>query len=69
MGISVRTNNNSLRATRVLKNNSGKGDKTLEKLATGYTINRAADDASGLAVSEKMRAQITALDTYSVHRQ
>lgn len=65
MGISVRTNNNSLRATRVLKNNSGKGDKTLEKLATGYTINRAADDASGLAVSEKMRAQITALDTYS----
>lgn len=65
MRISVRTNSNSLRAGRVLKNNSKKGDKALEKLALGYKINSAADDASGLAISEKMRAQITALDTYS----
>lgn len=35
--------------------------KTLEKLSSGYRINRAADDAAGLAVSEKMRAQITGL--------
>ena len=36
--------------------------KSLEKLSTGYRINRAADDAAGLAISEKMRAQISSLD-------
>ena len=65
MGISLRTNSPSLGANRVLKKNSKKGNKALEKLASGYTINRSADDASGLGISEKMRAQITALDTYS----
>ncbi|MCI9158287.1 MAG: flagellin, partial [Lawsonibacter sp.] len=33
--------------------------KNLEKLSSGYKINRAGDDAAGLAISEKMRAQIT----------
>ncbi len=42
-------------------NNSNLG-KNLEKLSSGYRINRAADDAAGLAISEKMRAQITGLD-------
>ena len=37
-------------------------NKNLEKLSSGYRINRAADDAAGLAISEKMRAQITGLD-------
>jgi len=37
--------------------------KNLEKLSSGYKINRAGDDAAGLAISEKMRAQITGLDT------
>jgi flagellin len=42
--------------------NNGKLNKNLEKLSSGYKINRAGDDAAGLAVSEKMRAQITGLD-------
>ena len=37
--------------------------KNLEKLSSGYKINRAGDDAAGLAISEKMRAQITGLET------
>ena len=36
--------------------------QNLEKLSSGYKINRAGDDAAGLAISEKMRAQITGLD-------
>mgnify|MGYP001373179432 FL=1 len=36
--------------------------KSIEKLASGFRINRAADDASGLAISEKMRAQIRGLE-------
>jgi len=42
--------------------NNGKLNKNLEKLSSGYKINRAGDDAAGLAVSEKMRAQITGLE-------
>lgn len=42
--------------------NEGKLKKSLEKLSTGYRINRAGDDAAGLAISELMRNQITALD-------
>jgi flagellin len=38
-------------------------NKNLEKLSSGYKINRAGDDAAGLAVSEKMRAQITGIET------
>ncbi len=65
MGLAIRTNFSALNATRNLNKNSKKLDSALEKLASGYKINRAGDDASGLAISEKMRAQITALDTYS----
>ena len=39
--------------------------KNLEKLSSGYKINRAGDDAAGLAISEKMRAQITGLQAAS----
>jgi flagellin len=49
-------------AGRYLKTNTGKLSKSLEKLSSGYTINRAGDNAAGLAVSEKMRAQIAGLD-------
>lgn len=42
--------------------NNSKLSKNLEKLSSGYAINRAGDDAAGLAVSEKMRAQITGLE-------
>lgn len=42
--------------------NNNKLKKNMEKLSSGYKINRAGDDAAGLAISEKMRAQITGLD-------
>jgi flagellin len=48
-------------ANRQLQQISTKLDKSFEKLASGETINRAGDDASGLAVSEKMRTQIGGL--------
>ena len=44
-------------------NNTSALSKNLEKLSSGYKINRAGDDAAGLAISEKMRAQITGLET------
>lgn len=58
----VRTNINSINANRNLGKNNNQVSKAIEKLASGYEINRAADDASGLAISEKMRSQITGLD-------
>jgi flagellin len=53
----------ALNAHRQLGNNNTSVGKSLEKLSSGYRINRAGDDAAGLAISEKMRAQITSLDT------
>ena len=47
---------------RNLSNNNNAVTKNLEKLSSGYRINRAGDDAAGLAISEKMRAQITGLE-------
>ena len=46
-------------------NNTSALSKNLEKLSSGYKINRAGDDAAGLAISEKMRAQITGLKAAS----
>jgi flagellin len=51
----------ALNAHRNLGNNNSAVNKNLEKLSSGYRINRAGDDAAGLALSEKMRAQITGL--------
>lgn len=51
-----------LNAKRIYNKNSTKLSKSLEKLSSGYSINRAADDASGLAVSEKMRSQIFGME-------
>ena len=53
----------ALNAHRNLSNNNSSVSKNLEKLSSGYRINRAGDDAAGLAISEKMRAQITGLQT------
>lgn len=53
----------ALNAYRQLGNNNNTVSKNLEKLSSGYRINRAGDDAAGLAISEKMRAQITGLET------
>ena len=53
----------AMNAYRNYTNNSSALSKNLEKLSSGYKINRAGDDAAGLAISEKMRAQITGLET------
>jgi flagellin len=52
----------SMNAYRNYNNNTSALSKNLEKLSSGYKINRAGDDAAGLAISEKMRAQISGLD-------
>ena len=67
MGMVVRTNVNALNSHRNLNKNNKANAKSLEKLASGYKINRAGDDASGLAISEKMKAQIKALGTASAN--
>lgn len=55
----------ALNSYRQLGSNNTSVSKNLEKLSSGYRINRAGDDAAGLAISEKMRAQITGLETAS----
>lgn len=69
MGMVVRTNVNALDAHRNLNKNNKANAKSLEKLSSGYKINRAGDDASGLAISEKMKAQIKALGTASANAE
>ena len=59
----IQHNITALNAHRNLSNNNSAVGKSLEKLSSGYRINRAGDDAAGLAISEKMRAQITGLET------
>ena len=54
---------------RQLSMNNVAGSKSLEKLSSGFRINRAGDDAAGLAISEKMRAQIRGLDQASRNAQ
>ncbi|MEX1021925.1 MAG: flagellin, partial [Dehalococcoidia bacterium] len=58
MAMIINTNVSALNAQRNLSNTSSSMGKTLEKLSSGLRINRAADDAAGLAISEKMRSQI-----------
>ena len=53
----------ALNSYRQLSGNNNALSKNLEKLSSGYRINRAGDDAAGLAISEKMRAQIKGLET------
>ena len=59
----IQHNITALSAYRNLTKNNSAVAKNLEKLSSGYRINRAGDDAAGLAISEKMRAQITGLKT------
>ena len=58
MSLVVNTNVQSINTQRALYNAKGMLDKTLERLSSGYRINRAADDAAGLAISNEMRTQI-----------
>ncbi len=59
----------ALNAYRQLGMNNSAVSKSLEKLSSGFRINRAGDDAAGLAISEKMKAQITGLETASANAQ
>lgn len=59
----------SLNAHRQLGGNNNAVAKSLEKLSSGFKINRAGDDAAGLAISEKMRAQITGLTRAQANAQ
>ena len=63
----MRINNNimALNTHRQYSINNSNAAKSTEKLSSGYRINRAGDDAAGLAISEKMRAQIRGLDMAS----
>src|SRR5438067_1755105 len=61
MGLRIATNIQSLAAQRFLSNNHDMQNKALERLASGSRINRAGDDAAGLAISEKLRANIRSM--------
>lgn len=67
----MRVNNNimAMNANRALGINTVAQGKSLEKLSSGKRINRAADDAAGLSISEKMRAQIRGLSQASRNAQ
>jgi len=58
----INHNISSINADRILKFKNKEVDQNMEKLASGMRINKAGDDASGLAVSEKMRSQIRGLN-------
>ncbi len=58
----IQHNITAMNSYRNYTNNASALSKNLEKLSSGYKINRAGDDAAGLAISEKMRAQITGLN-------
>ena len=65
----VQHNLTAMNANRTLGITPGQQAKSSEKLSSGYRINRAADDAAGLSISEKMRKQINGLDRASTNAQ
>ena len=65
----VQHNMQAANASRVLNVTASQQSKSTEKLSSGYRINRAADDAAGLSISEKMRKQIRGLDRASTNAQ
>ena len=69
MAMIVQHNITAMNANRMLGIVSGQQAKSTEKLSSGYRINRAADDAAGLAISEKMRSQIRGLTQASTNAE
>ncbi|MCM2281926.1 MAG: flagellin FliC [Bdellovibrionaceae bacterium] len=69
MGLRINTNTASLNAQRNLMGTKLGLDKSLERLSSGYRINRAGDDAAGLAISENLRAQTRGLKQASRNAQ
>ena len=65
----VQHNLSAMNANRMLGITTGSLAKSTEKLSSGYKVNRAADDAAGLAISEKMRKQIRGLDQASANAE
>src|SRR3954451_21413179 len=61
MGLRIQNNIEAFNTHRQLTATSAQASKSMEKLSSGFRINRAADDAAGLGISEKMRAQIGGL--------
>ena len=61
MGLRIQNNVEAFNTHRQLTATSVQASKSMEKLSSGYRINRAADDAAGLAICEKMRGQIGGL--------
>jgi len=69
MGLRINTNVASINAQRNLMGSKLDHDKSLEKLSSGFRINRAGDDAAGLAISESLKAQIRGLKQASRNAQ
>ncbi len=67
MAMIVQHNLTAMNANRQLGISTKAAEKSTERLSSGYRINRAADDAAGLAISEKMRSQIRGLDQASAN--
>jgi len=65
----INHNLSAMNANRNMNINAGAASKAMEKLSSGLKINRAADDAAGLAISEKMRGQIRGLDQAGANAQ
>lgn len=65
----VQHNLSAMNSNRLLGVNNSQLSKNLEKLSSGYAINRAGDNAAGLAISEKMRAQIAGLEQASTNAE
>ena len=69
MAMVVQHNMSAMNANRNLGVTTGMQAKSSEKLSSGYKINRAADNAAGLSISEKMRSQIRGLNKASDNAQ
>ena len=69
MAMIVKHNLQAMNSNRMLGVNSATLSKSTEKLSSGYKINRAADDAAGLSISEKMRRQVRGLTQASANAQ
>ncbi|GAB79459.1 flagellin [Austwickia chelonae] len=69
MGLQINTNVAALNAYRNLSGTQGSMNTSLERLSSGLRINRAADDAAGLAISEKLRSQVNGLNQAQANAQ
>ncbi len=69
MGLRINTNTDAFNSYRNLSVTQGQMSKSLEKLSSGFRINRAADDAAGLAISEGLRSQVGGLKQASRNAQ